>query len=302
MVFSNPDEANEFVDVLADVKRLHGFEVLAWCLLGNHYHIVIRTRNFPLWRSMARIQSRVARGHNRRRRVLGRLWQSRYKARVVLDDLYYRQLLAYVHLNPVAARLVVDPAAHQWSGHSALIGQVPGKLVDVGPALVGFGETLQESRQAYLEQIRLVAESRWLDAGVRRLPWWEKVSNDDQLIEEEDAKDAVDFRGEAVFCTPSNRIDLELVASLVCEATGSSIADLSGRSTSVDISLVRKALATLAVNHLGHSVADVADLLRKHPGSVSRWLKTPCGTDGHDGSLSAILETVAEISSDLKKL
>lgn len=302
MVFSNPDEANEFVDVLADVKRLHGFEVLAWCLLGNHYHIVIRTRSFPLWRSMARIQSRVARGHNRRRRVLGRLWQSRYKARVVLDDLYYRQLLAYVHLNPVAARLVVDPAAHQWSGHSALIGQVPGKLVDVGPALVGFGETLQESRQAYLEQIRLVAESRWLDAGVRRLPWWEKVSNDDQLIEEEDAKDAVDFRGEAVFCAPPNRIDLELVASLVCEAAGSSMADLSGRSTSVDISLVRKALATLAVNHLGHSVADVADLLRKHPGSVSRWLKTPCGTDGHDGSLSAILETVAEISSDLKKL
>jgi len=221
---------------------------------------------------------------------------------VVLDDMYYRQLLAYVHLNPVAAKLVVDPAAHPWSGHSALVGQVPAILVDVGPALVGFGETLQESRQAYLEQIRLVAEARWLDAGVRKLPWWEKVSNDDQLIEEEDAQDAVDFRGEAVVCAPSNRIDLELAASLVCEATGSSIADLSGRSTSVDISLVRKALATLAVNHLGHSVADVAGLLRKHPGSVSRWLKTPRSTDGHDDSLSAILETVAEISGDLNKL
>lgn len=302
MVFSNPDEAREFVDVLADVKRLHGFEVLAWCLMGNHYHVVIRTRRFPLWRSMARIQSRVARGHNRRRRILGRLWQSRYKARVVLNDIYYRQLLAYVHLNPVAAKLVVDPAAHPWSGHSALIGQVPATLVDVGPALVGFGETLQESRQAYLEQIRLVAEARWLDAGVRKLPWWEKVSNDDQLIEEEDAQDAVDFRGEAVFCAPSNRIDLELAASLVCEATGSSIADLSGRSTSVDISLVRKALATLAVNHLGHSVADVAGLLRKHPGSVSRWLKTPRSTDGHDDSLITILETIAEISGDLNKL
>ena len=174
--------------------------------------------------------------------------------------------------------------------------------MDVGPALVGFGETLQESRQAYLEQIRLVAEARWLDAGVRKLPWWEKVSNDDQLIEEEDTKNAVDYRGAAVFCAPSSRIDLELVASLVCEATGSSMADLSDRSTSVDISLVRKALATLAVNHLGHSVADVADLLQKHPGSVSRWLKTPRGTDGYNGSLSAILETVSKISGDLKKL
>jgi len=131
-----------------------------------------------------------------------------------------------------------------------------------------------------------------------RVPPWHPCGTH----EEEDAQDAVDFRGEAVFCAPSNRIDLELAASLVCEATGSSIADLSGRSTSVDISLVRKALATLAVNHLGHSVADVAGLLRKHPGSVSRWLKTPRSTDGHDDSLSAILETVAEIGGDPNKL
>jgi putative transposase len=302
MVFSKPDEAREFVDVVADVKRLHGFEVLAWCLMGNHYHIVIRTQGYPLWRSMARIQSRVARGHNRRRRILGRLWQSRYKARVVLDDTYYRQLLAYVHLNPVAAKLVVDPAAHPWSGHSALIGQGPATLVDVGPALVGFGETLKESRKAYLKQVRLVAEAKWLDADVRKLPWWEKVSNDDQLVEEDDAQNAFDFRGKAHPGAPSKGIDLELAASLICEATGTSLADLCGRSTSVGISLVRKALATLVVDHLGHSVADIANHLQKHPGSVSRWLKTPRRTDGHDNSVSEILETVAELRSDLKKM
>lgn len=302
MVFSKPDEACEFVDVVADVKRLHGFDVLAWCLMGNHYHIVIRTQSYPLWRSMARIQSRVARGHNRRRKVLGRLWQSRYKARVVLDDMYYRQLLAYVHLNPVAGKLVKDPAAHPWSGHSALIGHGPAILVDVGPALVGLGETLEESREAYLKQVRLVAEARWFDAGVRKLPWWEKVSNDDQLVDEDDAQYAVDFRGQAAPATPSKDIDLELVASLVCEATGTSLADLCGRSTAVDISLARKALATLAVDHLGFSVADVADLLQKHPGSVSRWLKTPRRTDGQDTTVSAILETVAELGCEMNKM
>ncbi len=304
MVFSDPEEACEFIEISSDVKRLHGFDVLAWCLMGNHYHLVIRTRTIPLWRSMARIQSRVARGHNRRRRILGRLWQSRYKARVVFDDIYYRQLIAYVHLNPVAAGLVEDPAAHPWSGHSALIGKIPPRLVDVGPALVGFGDSLQESRNAYLDQVRLVAEAKWFDAGVRNLPWWEKVSNDDQLVDEEDAQDAVDFRGEAVYCDTSNRMDLKLAAKLVCEAAATSIADICGRSTSVGVSLARKTLATLAVDHLGHSVADVADLLRKHPGSVSRWLKTPRGTDGHDDSVSAILKTVAELSNDpdLKKL
>lgn len=133
----------------------------------------------------------------------------------------------------MAAKLVKDPAAHPWSGHSALIGHGPAILVDVGPALVGFGETLEQSREAYLKQVRLVTEAKWFGAGVRKLPWWEKVSNDD---------------------------------------------------------------------HLGFSVADVADLLQKHPGSVSRWLKTPQRTDGHDTTVSAILETAAELGCDMKKM
>jgi len=75
-----------------------------------------------------------------------------------------------------------DPPAHLWSGHSALIGRVPTTLVDVVPALQGFGETLEESRKACLEQLRLVANARWIDAGVRKRPVWKKVSNNDQLI------------------------------------------------------------------------------------------------------------------------
>lgn len=56
----------------SEVRDLDGLSILAWCLLESHYHLVFRTRFVPLWRSMARIQGRVARGHNRRRRYLGR--------------------------------------------------------------------------------------------------------------------------------------------------------------------------------------------------------------------------------------
>ena len=80
-----------------------------------------------------------------------------------------------------------DPPAHLWSGHSALIGRVPNTLVDVVPALQGFGETLEESRKACLEQLRLVANARWIDAGVRKRPVWKKVSNNDQLLSQLDA-------------------------------------------------------------------------------------------------------------------
>jgi putative transposase len=243
-----------------------------------------------LWRSMARIQCRVARGHNRRRRVLGRLWQSRYKARVVRDDSYFKQLLAYVHLNPVAAGLVEDPAAYPWSGHAALIGKRSSLLVDAHAALRGFGDTTVTAREAYLEQVRMVAEARWLDSGVRTLPWWEDVSNDDQIIELKDADNAVDYRGEAVPFSSNGGIGLNQAATFVCRGAGITVDVLRGRSRSPEIAAARKAFAVLAVNQLGHSVADVAMMLQKHPGSVSRWLETPRGIDDSTELASGILK------------
>ena len=290
MVFSDHTEATEFVGTIACVKRLHGFLVLAWCLMGNHYHVVVRTRDTPLWRSMARIQCRIARGHNRRRRVLGRLWQSRYKARVVRDEAYYRQLLAYVHLNPVAAGLVEDPAAYRWSGHAALLGKRPVRLVDAREALAGFGETTTAAREAYLEQVRVVAEARWLESGVRKLPWWEDVSNDDQLIELEAAGSAVDYRGDAVALPSEGEIGIDHAAIAVCKAADTTIEALRGRSRSTEVAAARKAFAVVAVECLGHAVADVAVFLNKHPGSVSRWLETPTGTDHNPGLVKHILE------------
>jgi len=102
-VFDDDDEAVEFVETLREVRDLDGWSVLAWCLMGNHYHLVMTTRNVDLWRSMARLQGRISRAHNRRHRYLGRLWQSRYRARVVDTNEYFRQVIAYVHLNPVSA-------------------------------------------------------------------------------------------------------------------------------------------------------------------------------------------------------
>lgn len=274
MVFSDPLEAHGFVDTVANVKRLHGFLVLGWCLMSNHYHLVIQTRENPLWRSMARIQCRVARAFNHRHHLLGRLWQSRYKARLVRDDIYFRQLLAYVHLNPVAAGLTDDPAGYDWSGHAALIGRCTPRLVDVQAALRGFGEFPGDPRAAYLEQVRNVAEMRWLNDDVRHLPWWQDVPNDERFIGDHDPVAGFDHEGKPVSQEPLPGVDLVGACRLVCDAAGVTIDELCGRSRHVDVADARRTFAILAVEHLGHSVADVAKLVAKHPGSVSRWLET----------------------------
>lgn len=63
-VFDEDFEAMEFVESLRDVRDLDGFSIVARCRMGNHSHLVIRTRDVEFWRSMARLQARVSRAYN----------------------------------------------------------------------------------------------------------------------------------------------------------------------------------------------------------------------------------------------
>ena len=74
-VFDDPFEAAEFVSAVREVRDLHGWRIFAWTLMANHYHLVIKTGAIPLWRSMLRLQSEVARAFNKRHRYLGRLFE-----------------------------------------------------------------------------------------------------------------------------------------------------------------------------------------------------------------------------------
>ena len=85
-VFDDPFEAEEFVSAVREVRDLHGWRIFAWTLMANHYLLVIKTDSIPLWRSMLRLQSEVARAFNKRHRFLGRLWQSRYRGRPVHSE------------------------------------------------------------------------------------------------------------------------------------------------------------------------------------------------------------------------
>ena len=149
-VFDDPSEAEEFVEAARRVSDLDAVKVLAWCLMGNHYHLVIRTGSIPLWRTMLRLQATVAREFNHRRRFLGRLWQSRYRARIIDSTDYFRQVVSYVHLNPVVAGIVDDPVRYPNSGHREIVGYRPPRLVDVPFVLAGFeGESLSDARDSY---------------------------------------------------------------------------------------------------------------------------------------------------------
>ena len=290
IVFDDLDEAFEFVEKLCEVRDLDGLTIFAWCLMGNHYHLVLRTGDLDLWRSMARLQGSVSRNYNRRHRILGRLWQSRYRARVIDSETYFRQVLAYVHLNPVTAGVANDPADYVHSGHRELIGACRPYIVDRRAALRSFSNTANmRPAEDYLAWVRHVAEAKWAARNVSELPWWAHAASDDEIADPQRHPSARSFDGHAL---AEARVELEFAEFTARMETvaGLSLADLSSRSR--DSALVRQRieLATLAIGRYRLRVCDVAALVRKHPNSVAKWLNAGLRLERDDPEFKARLD------------
>jgi len=272
MIFTDDGTAGDLISEIRHIKERDAFRVFAFCVMGNHYHVGLQTQEIPLWRSMLSIQANIARRHNRKRKVLGPLWQSRYKARVVEEQTYFDQLLAYIHLNPVAAGVIDDPAQYRWSGHSELLGTRKADLIDVEKTLVSFGSTLREARSRYLDFVRMYAETRCARAGVRSLPWWSTVMNDDETVAPEFGERYQDYDGNPVDVDRPS-VALVSLSEYFCECLDVDIGDLASRSTTKAVANLRAMFAAIAIEYYHHPATGVARLLNKHPGSVSRYVE-----------------------------
>jgi hypothetical protein len=221
---------------------------------------------------MARLHGSVSRNYNRRHRFLGRLWQSRYRARMIDSEEYFRQVVAYVHLNPVAAVMVKDPADHVYSGHRELIGACRPHVVDRQATFRGFGSAgVFQPSEHYLLWIREVAEARWATQELSELPWWEDGKNDDEIADANEHPSAESFDGRKL---AEERAELEFgeFVRRMVSTDNCPLAELSSRRRGADRTRRRIEFTTLAVGRYGLRVCDVAALLGKHHNSVTKWL------------------------------
>jgi len=271
-VFDNCFEADEFVEVVREVRDLHGWRILAWVLMGNHYHLVVKTDSVPLWRSMLRLQSDVARGFNRRHRYLGRLWQSRYRARLIDTENYLRQAVSYVHLNPVAAGVVRDPADYCYCGHAEILGVQPLRLVDLREFARGFTDgNAGDARGLYLSWIRNVAEARWVNQGIHDLPWWKEAQDLHEITDPERHPESRTFDDQSL---EDDRVTLTIdrFGALFEHHSGWKLEDLSSILKRPELVRARVEFTVLAVARYGFRSTEAARLIGKHPASISRWI------------------------------
>jgi REP element-mobilizing transposase RayT len=124
-IFVDDEDRAALLAVVAQAMERMDSQVLAYCLMGNHYHFVLHTRQANLSALMRHINGVYTQAFNRRHGKVGHLFQGRFKAILVDREAYLLEVCRYVELNPVRAGTVKQPDAWRWSSYRAHVGQVP---------------------------------------------------------------------------------------------------------------------------------------------------------------------------------
>jgi len=122
-IYEDDEDRERFLRILGEVVRVWNWTCHAFCLMTNHYHLVIETPDGNLSKGMRQLNGVYTQASNRRHGRVGHLFQGRYKAVLVDGDAYLLELTRYVVLNPVRARMVKHPGEWIWSSYQAMTGQ-----------------------------------------------------------------------------------------------------------------------------------------------------------------------------------
>jgi len=156
-IFRDEADREDFVTRLAQLVEQGALTIYAWVLLPNHAHLLLRTGARPLARSMRSLLTGYAGAFNRRHRRVGHLFQNRYKSTVVEEEPYLLELVRYLHLNPLRAKILADLRAldrYPWSGHGGLLGSLARPWQDTATILAHFGSTRSRARRAAVARAR----------------------------------------------------------------------------------------------------------------------------------------------------
>jgi REP element-mobilizing transposase RayT len=208
-IFRDDSDRDDFLDRLGGILRESQTLCFAWALMPNHFHLLLRSGRIPLSTVMRRLLTGYAVVFNRRHRRSGHLFQNRYKSILCQEDAYLLELVRYIHLNPLRAKLVADLKAlvhYRFCGHGVLMGNFRNDWQDTAYVLQQFGNQLGSARKRYRQYIQKgVGQGRrpeLVGGGLMRsLGGWaavktrrgrgEKIKGDERLLGNGDFVEAV---------------------------------------------------------------------------------------------------------------
>ena len=120
-IFNDDADRESFIKVLQEAAELWNFRVSVYCLMSNHYHLLVQTPDGNLSRGMRHINGVYTQRFNRRHKKEGQLFRGRYKAVLVEADSHLLEVMRYIHRNPLRAGLVKSLSDYRWSSHDGYL-------------------------------------------------------------------------------------------------------------------------------------------------------------------------------------
>jgi len=169
-IFRLDSDRLRFLDFLRMTVERFGWSLTAWVLMDNHYHLVTQTAEANVSRGMHWLNGTYARWFNHRHQRAGHLFQGRFKAFLIEKETYFEEVLRYVVLNPVRAKMVAKPEEHVWSSYRQTVGLEPSATwLDVAAIHARFDRNPAVAKRLYRDFVMTRVD------GQERL--WDQVTN-----------------------------------------------------------------------------------------------------------------------------
>ena len=281
-IFHDDRDRNDFLVRLAKLAQNGSLDVYAWALLPNHFHLLCKTKKRPLASSMRKLLTGYAVRFNRRHGRHGHLFQNRYKSIVCQEDAYLKELVRYIHLNLLRAKVVRDLEelnCSPWSGHLALLRNARRSWQDTEYVLSYFGKGSRRCRE-YLkfvaDGISLGRRPELVGGGlIRSSGGWasvlalrhrgEKSASDERILGDGDFVEAVwseaDELGKENLRVRRKKEELSSLAEKVGREHRVSLEELRSGSRRHAVVEGRRDFCRVAIMGYGYSGAEVARFL-----------------------------------------
>ena len=140
-LFQDDEDRNNFIARLEKIINETGASCYAWTIMPDHFHLLLKTNKFPIARIMRRLLTGYAISFNKKYNRHGHLFQNRYKSILCQEDIYLKELVRYIHLNPLRKNIVntVNELDHYpYTGHRAIIKNIKNSWQDINTVLKCF--------------------------------------------------------------------------------------------------------------------------------------------------------------------
>ena len=294
-IFKNDDDRYDFIDKLGTILEETETACYAWALIPNHFHLLLRTGTVPVATVMRRILTGHAVRFNRRHKRHGRLFQNRYKSILCQEDTYLLELVRYIHLNPLRAKLVENMNQldkYPFCGHSVIMDNNEQSWQESEEVLKYFAKRKGVSMRKYREFI-----SQGIDAGkrndltggglIRSAGGWQVVKelkelkihmkSDERILGDGDFVSDIISRSEETlkkkYKLKASGVDLDFIVKRVAAILDISVDEVWYEGRYKDQVKARSLLCYWAVRELGESMTSMARKLKISTVAVSKSVK-----------------------------